>query len=147
MVFGRGLFRRNAGKTARRRDGSAAHLAKDNVGQCYPAQKQTDLPAEFSPEIVGLTSLGHLTWQRQAGAGRFVAPRGTNRLVDSGDDGSDGNPVGVARQLSPSRSSFTRTNSVRSFEVLMSTAHRALMRGRPTRRWPLILSSAGRAYR
>jgi hypothetical protein len=101
MMFYRSLFGRHTGKTAGGRDRSAAHLAKDNVGQSHPAEKQTDLPAEFSPEIVGLTSLGHLAGQRQARAGRFVAPRGTNRLVDSGDDGSDGNPVGVARQPVP----------------------------------------------
>ena len=61
--FRRGLFRRHAGKAARWRYRSAAHLAKDNVGQGHPAQKQTDLPAEFSPEIVGLTPLGQLAWQ------------------------------------------------------------------------------------
>src|SRR3984957_5729056 len=92
------LFRRDPVETAGWRTSAATHLTKNDVGERHPAKEQRNLPAEFGPKIMGLTTLAQLPGKRQTGARGFVAARGADRFVDRGDDVGDENPVGVACQ-------------------------------------------------
>jgi len=100
MLFGRDfiLGRRIARESPGRRRRSPANLTENDVGQGDVAEEQADLAAKFGPQVVGLTSFGELPRKSVARTGLVRAAGGANWLIDGGDDGGDGNTVGVARQ-------------------------------------------------
>ena len=92
------LLSRDAAEAAAGRHRAAATWPSHDIGEGHAAEEKRDLAAEFGPEIVGLTAVGELAGERETRAGFVVAAGGANRFVDRGDDGGDGDAVGIARK-------------------------------------------------
>src|SRR5215218_9472292 len=95
MLFGGGAVFRGWQPT----HGASAHPAHDPVRQGHAGQEPVDMPAEFEPEIVRLAALAETGGGTQhAAACSILASGRADRLLDGGDDISDGDAVGRARE-------------------------------------------------